>query len=64
MRIPTYIRRQISIHDPLEIGIKNRQAPDAESGNHAQGVADEAEDQIQKGLSDLPAYLRRKNNGA
>lgn len=64
MRIPTYIRRQISIHDPLEIGIKNRKAPDAESGNHAQGVADEAEDQIQKGLSDLPAYLRRKNNGA
>ena len=63
LRIPTYIRRQISIHDPLEIGIKNRPAPDAESGSHAQGVADEAEDQIQKGLPDLPAYLRRKNNG-
>lgn len=63
LRIPTYIRRQISIHDPLEVGIKNRPAPDAESGSHAQGVADEAEDQIQKGLPDLPAYLRRKNNG-
>lgn len=63
LRIPTYIRRQISIHDPLEVGIKKRPVQDAESSSHAQGGADEQQDQIEKGLTDLPAYLRRKNNG-
>jgi len=64
LRIPTYIRRQISIHDPLEVGLKTRTVTDAESSGHAKGGADEPQDQIEKGHPGLPAYLRRKNNGA
>ncbi|MBM3163752.1 MAG: cell division protein FtsZ [Chlorobi bacterium] len=64
LRIPTYIRRQISIHDPLEIGMKKRPASDTENVSPVTGSADEQEDQIEKGLTELPAYLRRKNNGA
>jgi len=63
LRIPTYIRRQISIHDPLEVGMKKK-IPDCDNNSHSQRGADEQEDQIQKGLTDLPAYLRGKNNGA
>jgi len=64
LRIPTYIRRQISIHDPLEVGNKKRMEQSTENGGHLSRSIGEQEDQIQKGLTDLPAYLRRKNNGS
>ncbi|MBN1279022.1 MAG: cell division protein FtsZ [Chlorobium sp.] len=64
LRIPTYIRRQISIHDPLEVGMKKRLEQSADNGTNLSRSVDEQEDQIQKGLTELPAYLRRKNNGS
>ncbi|MEE9904009.1 MAG: cell division protein FtsZ [Chlorobium sp.] len=64
LRIPTYVRRQISIHDPLEVGNKTRAEQNTENGGHFSRSIEEQEDQIQKGSTDLPAYLRRKNNGS
>ncbi len=63
LRIPAYIRRQLSIHDPHEIGIKKNTAHDSSYHPPVAGNAGEHEDKIEKGLSDTPAYLRRKNNG-
>ncbi|NTW62593.1 MAG: cell division protein FtsZ [Chlorobiaceae bacterium] len=64
LRIPTYIRRQIAIHDPTEDALRKKSRNEAFSGpaDHAGGKSAE-EDQIHKGQSELPAYLRRKNNG-
>ena len=64
LRIPAYIRRQLSIHDPHEPGNKKTSGVDTGSYNTSfSGGIQEHEDKIQKGLSDTPAYLRRKNNG-
>jgi len=64
LRIPTYVRRQISIHDPLEVGNRKHTEQNTENGGHFSRSIEEQEDQIQKGSTDLPAYLRRKNNGS
>ena len=62
LRIPAYIRRQLSIHDPREIGIRNITQHDSDINPLITGGAGEHEDKIQKGLSETPAYLRRKSN--
>jgi len=59
LRIPAYIRRQLSIHDPHEVeGRKNSGATDQKTTVPA-GTGD-SDDKIQKGSTDTPAYLRRK----
>ncbi len=63
LRIPAYIRRQLSIHDPHEVGLRKNPAQDVDQNPSLAGERAEHEDKIQKGLSDTPAYLRRKNNG-
>ncbi len=66
LRIPAYIRRQLSINDPHEtgsVGGRKNSGHDAEYNPPLVGGRGEHEDKIQKGLSDTPAYLRRKNNG-
>ena len=63
LRIPAYIRRQLSIHDTREVGSGKQGARDADHNPLALGVKGEREDRIEKGLTDTPAYLRRKNNG-
>ncbi len=63
LRIPAYIRRQLSINDPQEIEGRKNTGHDADYSPPIVGSRGEHEDKIQKGLSDTPAYLRRKNNG-
>ena len=63
LRIPAYIRRQLSIHDTREAGSGNSGARDADHNPLPLGLKGEHEDRIEKGLPDTPAYLRRKNNG-
>jgi len=56
LRIPAYIRRNISIHDPMEVGA--RKSP---SQGPSQGSSDDPRDEIMhKGSTDMPAYLRRR----
>jgi cell division protein FtsZ len=66
LRIPAYIRKNISIHEPFESGtspvIPASHTP--ESGVKHPGGIGGAEEQIQKGHPDTPAYLRRKNNAS
>jgi len=63
LRIPAYIRRQLSIHDPRDVSISQNAGHDVDHNPLLSGGTGEHEDKIQKGLSDTPAYLRRKNNG-
>lgn len=58
MRIPAYIRRSRSIKEPFDIG---RTGEPAGGQNPFTSEAGENE-QIRKGSTDTPAYLRRKNN--
>ena len=51
LRIPTYIRRKIAIHDPMEVGAK---------GSISKSGDDRLEDVIRKGEANTPAYLRRR----
>jgi len=62
LRIPAYIRRQLSIHDPREVGSKKNSVHDGAINPSHIGGNEEHEDRIEKGLSDTPAYLRRKSN--
>ncbi|NTU52521.1 MAG: cell division protein FtsZ [Chlorobiaceae bacterium] len=55
MRIPAYIRKSLTIKEPFDIG-RNDTPP----GRTHVGTDDS--EQIQKGATDTPAYLRRKNN--
>jgi len=63
LRIPAYIRRQLSIHDPREVGARKNTQNDTDHNPLVTSGSNEHEDKIQKGLSDTPAYLRRKNTG-
>ncbi|MCX6179779.1 MAG: cell division protein FtsZ [Chlorobiales bacterium] len=63
LRIPAYIRRQLSIHDPREVGGRINTLQNSDHNPLNTGGTGEHEDKIQKGSSDTPAYLRRKNNG-
>ncbi len=63
LRIPAYIRRQLSINDPHEVAGRKNTGHDADYNSSLPGGRVEHEDKIQKGLSDTPAYLRRKKNG-
>jgi len=61
LRIPAYIRRQLSIHDPDEVGLRKNSGQNVDH-NPALAVGNkEHEDKIQKGSSETPAYLRRKS---
>jgi len=63
MRIPAYIRKSRSIQEPFDIGRACSTTRSRPSGGSAPmpGQSDEDE-QIRKGATDTPAYLRRKNN--
>ena len=63
LRIPAYIRRQLSIHDSRDAGNSKNTLRDADHNLLNTGGSGEHEDKIQKGLTDTPAYLRRKNTG-
>ena len=63
LRIPAYIRRQLSISDPHEVAGPKNTGLETDYNPPLTGGRGEHEDKIQKGLSDTPAYLRRKNNG-
>jgi|UniRef100_Q3ANX1 cell division protein FtsZ len=59
LRIPAYIRRQLSLQEPDEMSA--RKVP--HSNNASVPVnRQEHEDKIQKGMTDTPAYLRRRHN--
>ncbi len=57
-RIPAYIRKRLSIQEPLDIGRTGEQAERTTPFTPETGD----DEQIQKGSTDTPAYLRRKNN--
>lgn len=63
LRIPAYIRRQLSINDPHDVSLRGNHLQEADHHLPLAGERGGHEDIIQKGLSDTPAYLRRKNNG-
>jgi len=63
LRIPAYIRRQLSINDPHDVGLRGNHVQEADHSSLLPGERGDSENIIQKGLSDTPAYLRRKNNG-
>ncbi len=63
LRIPAYIRRQLSIHDPHDVGVRKNFGRGVDQQSAHSGLTGDQEDKIQKGSSDTPAYLRRKNNG-
>ncbi|MBV5304965.1 MAG: cell division protein FtsZ [Chlorobium sp.] len=63
LRIPAYIRRQLSINDPHDVGLRSNHVQETDHSSLLAGERGERENIIQKGLSDTPAYLRRKNNG-
>ncbi|NTU59392.1 MAG: cell division protein FtsZ [Chlorobiaceae bacterium] len=60
LRIPAYIRRSLSIKEPFDIA---RPEGGAAFGPKSPCADPEDDEQIQKGQTDTPAYLRRKNNG-
>ncbi|NTU92413.1 MAG: cell division protein FtsZ [Chlorobiaceae bacterium] len=56
LRIPAYIRKSLSIHEPTEgLGSRNTAAPRPFTAPQGD------DEQIQKGQPETPAYLRRKN---
>ncbi len=62
-RIPAYIRKNKSITEPFDSA-----RTEGSAGRHpgipkSPGTNSEDDEQIQKGQTDTPAYLRRKNNG-
>lgn len=57
-RIPAYIRKRLSIQEPFDIGRTGEQAERKTPFTPETGD----DEQIQKGSTDTPAYLRRKNN--
>ncbi|MEI6847348.1 MAG: cell division protein FtsZ [Chlorobiaceae bacterium] len=63
LRIPAYIRRQLSIHDPHEVGMKKNIGNSTDQKPSVSVRLENKDDKIQKGSSDTPAYLRMKNNG-
>jgi cell division protein FtsZ len=62
MRIPAYIRKSLSIKEPFDIGRPEGLSNRPFSGSNQQSSSDDDNEQIQKGPTDTPAYLRRKNN--
>ncbi|AOS84882.1 cell division protein FtsZ [Chlorobaculum limnaeum] len=62
MRIPAYIRKSRSIQEPFDIGRSCSTAPRPTAGSNLLSTQDDDHEQIQKGSTDTPAYLRRKNN--
>ncbi len=60
LRIPAYIRRQYSISDPQDVAAKRNTAQYPERSASLKGEWGVQEDFIEKGQSDTPAYLRRK----
>ncbi len=56
LRIPAYIRKSLSIHEPKESSRPDGSVPRG-------SAAPDADDLIQKGQPETPAYLRMKNNG-
>jgi cell division protein FtsZ len=63
MRIPAYIRKNISIHEPFDAVPSASESKQVATVKPLSTAAD-AEEQIQKGQPDTPAYLRRKNSAS
>lgn len=61
LRVPAYIRRNILIEGPYDT--PGQGGSGGGFGRTSAGRSGELEDIIQKGQSDLPAYLRRTKNG-
>jgi cell division protein FtsZ len=62
MRIPAYIRKSRSIKEPFDTGRAEGHASRPLPGSNPPGAQSDDNEQIQKGPTDTPAYLRRKNN--
>ncbi|HED30810.1 MAG TPA: cell division protein FtsZ [Prosthecochloris aestuarii] len=62
LRVPAYIRRKISIHDPLDLGSSSHtRAPQADDAEDiTMPSSRKNEERIRKGSPDTPAYLRRR----
>ncbi len=60
LRIPAYIRRQYSISDPHDVAAKRHTAQYPDRPAPPKGGWGEQQDFIEKGQSETPAYLRRK----
>ncbi|NTW52276.1 MAG: cell division protein FtsZ [Chlorobiaceae bacterium] len=63
LRIPAYIRRSRSINEPLDIAHSEGATVRPTFSPNSFSADSEEDEQIQKGQTDTPAYLRRKNNG-
>ncbi|TCD48174.1 cell division protein FtsZ [Chlorobium sp. N1] len=63
LRVPAYIRRNIRIAGPYDAPGRSAESPGGGFGRIPAGGSGSHEDTIQKGQSDLPAYLRRTNKG-
>ncbi|RDD31317.1 cell division protein FtsZ [Prosthecochloris sp. ZM] len=62
LRVPAYIRRKISIHDPLDLGGGKPHKPqNDESDDITMPSSRSSDDRIRKGSTDTPAYLRRRH---
>jgi cell division protein FtsZ len=63
LRIPAYIRKSLSITEPVDIARTDAASARPNTGAKLPGPDSDDDEQIQKGQPDTPAYLRRKNNG-
>jgi cell division protein FtsZ len=64
LRIPAYIRKSLSINEPFDIARSEGSSVRPTVGPKPFGADSNDNEQIQKGQTDTPAYLRRKNNGS
>ncbi len=61
LRVPAYIRRKISIHDPLDLGAGKSQSKQIDDPDEiTMPSSRSSDDRIRKGSPDTPAYLRRR----
>ena len=62
LRIPAYIRKSLSIHEPFDGARPDGTGLRSTVGPKPLTILSDDDEQIQKGQPDTPAYLRRKNN--
>ncbi|HWR01900.1 MAG TPA: cell division protein FtsZ [Chlorobaculum sp.] len=62
-KVPAYIRKNKSITEPFDSSRTEGSTGRPTGGLRASGTDPDDDEQIQKGQTDTPAYLRRKNNG-
>ncbi|MBF0586106.1 cell division protein FtsZ [Prosthecochloris sp. N3] len=59
LRVPAYIRRRVSIHDPRDVGSRQSRTTD-DASDITMPSGRPGDERIRKGETDTPAYLRRR----